>query len=148
MTNEEIVLHYISTHTHDPLFFDGHYDLDVSNLDLGEIIFEILKISRLYNSCRKIDNQLIRETWANSYRSSIDIWRHIIAIRPEVTIFEVMRKLWEIKNRLYGQYCYDVHRRVFKNKYEDCEYSVDSYYTDDEYCLLFNDWRRIGLNEN
>lgn len=151
-TNEERVLEYIDTHNHDPLYF-GTQEFSnkfesIKNSSIEELIICCLNFLRSGCSYRKIDGELVPDTGSCRYRSSIDIWRHIISIRPEVTIFEVMNSIYNIKDKLYGQYCTTVWRRVFKNKpkdlYGDIYPNIENQTMEDEYNLLFSSWKDIG----
>lgn len=108
-------------------------------LDLCDLIFKILEHSETccstYKSCTED-----YETDADTFRSSLDIWRHVIYIKPEITIFQVMSAIWERREELAGQYCYEIYRRVFKK----CTWgTIDDEYEEDEYGLTFEQWKDI-----
>lgn len=119
------ILAYVEANRHDPLFFyDGGYREDVvkqsdryvesgkwykADMSLADVIIEILKLSRVYVSanCENV------ETGAGRRRSSLDIWRHVIAVRPDVDIFSVMETMYYIMPKVNVNYCYVVKRTVF-----------------------------------
>lgn len=141
------VLDYIDDNTHDALYFTD--DVQKS--------FELLKDSSLHDcvelvltytqdnySCRKLGGILINDTYPDCTRSSIDIWRHILSIKPEVTIFEVMETMYNMSDELVGQFCDSVDRRVFRLKKRMRGWILADTLDYDEYGLEFPDWRNIN----
>jgi len=137
------ILNYIECHEHSPLFFYPACPItNLSDNNLDNIVIICLKLARYIDSVRKNGDKFILETTAGRSRSSIDIWRHIISYKSEITIFEVMESLYRQREWLIGQYCHGVRRRVFKLK----EFSWGRLYlrSMDEYRSYFTQWKDIG----
>jgi hypothetical protein len=152
MTNEEKVLNYIKNFNSSPLYFYENVQIEFNKLKdspLWECIERILELTEDYSSNRKIGERLVSETSANRTRSSFDIWRHILSIKPETTIFDVLREMYKNQSELVGHYCSSVYRQVFRlrkivNNLRDEDWKL---YTDNitEYSVHFKDWENIGL---
>jgi hypothetical protein len=154
MSKQSQVLDYIHSSNVEslaPLYFneetDNYNEHEVvkipsswSKLSLVDLIYEIFRWCENYNSTYTECTE-DWETQADCFRSSLDIWRHVIYVKPEVTIFQVMSILWDIQEDLSGQFCYEVERRVFKL---DAWGEVDTDEEEpDEYGLQFSDWKNI-----
>jgi len=145
----QFVNEYISNKSIDPLQFK-HFS---SNSDLTKVVVkyhEELSLDELVLKCLELtnfnwsfseDNGI--ETCSRKWRSVLDIWRHVKYYRPEVTIFEVMNSLYRNKKELIGQYCDQVHRRVFKLKKFNNNLTLNSQDNFDEFGLKFKDWESI-----
>ena len=79
------------------------------------------------------------------WRSSIDIWRHIYALTPDISLPEVLSSLYDIREILCGQICRIIRKRTFKLNTFYNQYNMELLHTDthDEYNLLFCEWRKI-----
>jgi len=141
MTNEDKVLGYIRSCEHGPLHFsEGHQPTGNS---VRELVLSVLAAADNHAS---LTDHNTTDTYPYKNRSSIDIWRHIISVTPDVTIFEVLRTLFElIRDKEVGSLkCPRIGRRVFRLK------SVPGWTEDygrfelDEYGLLTADWEWIG----
>src|SRR3972149_8159500 len=106
-------------------------------LSLDRLVLKCLDLTNLYHSYSE-DNVI--ETNMGKYRSVLDIWRHVKYFRPEVTIFEVMNSLYRNREKLAGQYCINIRRRVFKlKKYNNILTILNSQNSFDEFGLKFKD---------
>ena len=139
MTNQEKVLQYISDKKTNPLRFNGSPHLRKIE-DLDELVYKILKHTKHYRSIN-IASGLV-ETNPNRWRSSLDIWRHVIYYKPNYTIFDVMNSLYILgtNNKVFGQYCHFINRRTFKTKGS----MVFNQEMRDEYNLTFYRWEDIN----
>lgn len=153
---EASVMEYVDYTHHEPLYFkDENVQKSLGDIRGGSIELQIkwcLKLLETNGSYRKNSDPLlpfIRETPSNRYRSSFDIWRHILSVKPETTIFEVLRGFFNIRDDIWGQYCWDVERLVFhlistEEDPDDYE-SIDEYSEENsEYDLEFYEWENIG----
>jgi len=150
MTNQEKVLEFISERDTTSLIFKKVVNeweiikINAEDLTLNEVVELVLDYSSEYSSYNLMSHS--RETLSNKWRSSLDIYRHTKYFIPEVTIFDVMNSLYEIKDILVGHYCGDIKRRVFKLEKNTsyCSLHTDgtSYY--DEYGLTFENWKGIN----
>ena len=150
MTNQDLVNNYLENNNITPLFFSDYtgkekkFSGKQDSLPLSELIERILvNTGKFYSCCNDV------ETTPNRWRSSVDIWRHVIYFQPDATIFEVMRILYSMQNILFTRYCPNVRRRVFKLRSSLPEnthwlYGVNGVYFLDEYGLNFTSWKKIG----
>jgi hypothetical protein len=155
-TNRQKVLDYLSTVSTSPLYFHNYKstkeEFDPSKFTVEDMIKKVLTLSEEFLSMSKENGY---ECSAQRWRSSVDIWRHIIYYYPDVTIFEVMKGIYDIREECGGQYCYDVNRRVFKYKsgsernkrnstyWDNNQPGSFSFHVSDEYNLYFADWKDI-----
>ncbi len=153
MNNREKVLNYLNSEDITPLHFhftdDFNDKLEFEKVsgNINELVKLVLKFTR-GTSSYNVDDEFACgiERW----RSCIDIWRHIIYYFPNITIFEVMKSLYDIRDECGGQYCGTVRRRTFKIKIYSGDrgwfnQTFDGLYTDfrDEFGLLWEDWETI-----
>ena len=143
MSRQFQVLDYISDKDRSPLEFyypDTNIKHPDLTLSLDEFVMQIVNLTHSYRS-KNINNWT--ETNLGKWRSSLDIWRHVIYYKPEVTIFEVMEALYNRKKYYVSHYCPDIQRRVFKleKNYKDGYLQeIDR----DEYGLYFYEWENIS----
>lgn len=158
MNNQEKVLNYLKDKDISPLHFKSPelYRGDLNRLsgDMDDLLRFIMKVMRYHDSFDKNDDY---DTSSVRWRSSLDIWRHVIYYFPNITIFSVMKSLYNIREECGGQYCTTVHRRTFKLKVEPSEKYWSNQvvpthgnpprylYGDeiDEYGLIWFDWENI-----
>lgn len=116
--------------------------VDTEKENFDNIVLGCLNLTSKYASISS-DNKLT--THRHRWRSSLDIWRHVKYFVPECTIYDVMRSLYKNKDLLVGHYCDEIERRVFilKENSPDCE--LMCLYMCDEFNLIFDDWKDIGL---
>lgn len=147
---------YILVYDSTPLQF---YNLDpidfknyIENKTLEELTLNCLDLTNRYSS---INLKGRVETSPERRRSSLDIYRHVIYFNPEITVFDIMSILYKNKKLLFGNYCYQVHRRVFKlmknvhhYAYWDEPSRLSNLRKHDEYGLIFSDWKNINGKEN
>lgn len=149
-----MVIEYISDRTTTPLkFVDYVYQYqspqlsykddnvlipNEEKLSLDELVLKVLFFTHFYGSFG--DNF---ETTRDRYRSVLDIWRHVIYYRSDVSIFDVMHSLFNNRTLLIGQYCGNVERRVFKLKEHVENGSLLGVHAHDEFGLQFRDWENI-----
>ena len=145
-TPEESVLDYIKIYNKGILYFREVENELLHIKDVDDLVDNCMTLLREKGSYRILESGTkYLETHPGKFRSSLDIWRHILAVRPEITIFEVMNSIYNIRDRLYGQYCSEVHRRVFKiHLVGYYDHGLESTNYRDEYNLLFKDWENIG----
>ena len=138
MTNQEKVLNYLGDKDLTTLRFNGGPHLrKIEDLDL--LVFRVIGCTGKYASINTENKRI--ETHSNRWRSSIDIWRHVKYYKPEVTIFDVMNSLYNMRNRLRGQYCHLIYRRTFKTSRGGYIYDQER---GDEYNLSFDQWKDIN----
>jgi len=155
INKKQYVLDYIQGHRHDPLHFmtSRHVYADLPDRiempvysTVRGYVKTVISLAYSYNSVSSTETCV--ETYSGKLRSAIDIWRHIIDVRPETTIFEVMRAIYKLiqKNRLGGHYCSVVRRRVFWGIRLS---NLNIYNEDvlDEFGLVFDDWKDIGIEK-
>ncbi len=142
------VLNYLNNNLTTPLNFGKDFDYNdfirkSKKYTLDEFVLECLKNARNYGSYDKNNDQ---ETRCYAYRSALDIWRHVIYFKPEVTIFNVMSILYNNQIDLGGLFCWDVKRRVFYNvdrEEDDDGNYIDDAESSDEFGFPFFEWEDI-----
>jgi len=106
---------------------------------LGELVLTILRMTQTYPS---VFEDLKVQATKDRNRSALDLWRHVIAVRPEVQLSEVMHELFNLPKKSCGMlYCGTVKRRVFYPKFVD--WFPEHNYTStmpDEFGLTFYQW--------
>lgn len=124
-----------------------------ARLSTKELIIELLILSDYYNSYFA-EKPHYPQCRRNARRSSFDIWQLCLFYKPKITIFKVMRTLFELVrerstveirgNKYYisTNYCFSVRRRVFDFKLFD--YAINDETYEDEYGLKFFCWEKIG----
>lgn len=149
--HKQTIEHYLSTFSNiakAPLIFsDGGYlhlpedskihGTRIKNYPLDKAVLHTLSMSFQYASYNSVNN--IWETSTRRWRSSFDIWRHILFFKPKITLIEVMGEIYNVRNELSGHYCPTVRRRVFnllKNKGSRLYHNTST----DEYGLTFFQW--------
>lgn len=142
------VLHYMKHRNTSPLMFKNVSESeqpDVENMTLNKLVHHCLWLTSYYVSYDAETEHY--QCDSNRWRSSGDLWRHVIYYKPDVTIIDVIKVLWEDRHLFVGHYCEDVHRRVFKCAvvergsklyFEDCD--EDDL---DEYNLNFPEWATL-----
>jgi hypothetical protein len=153
---EDQVLEYINFTHHEPLYFKEEsiqkYLEEIKDTPINNLITYCLRMSESNGSYRKTTNSditggFIRETPQNRYRSSFDIWRHILSVKPDTTIFEVLRGFYSIRDDVWGQYCWDVERLVFhliSTEEDPDDYDPVWDEENSEYGLDFYEWENVG----
>lgn len=160
--NRQKVLNYLAEQNTCPLYFNNYEsnkeEFDPTKYPVESMVKRVLELSRSYASYNSDSDEF--ESSKNRWRSSLDIWRHIIYYYPTIEIFDVMHEL----HKLYlvdvnGQFCNDILRRTFRIILEgSCRcstcmvnymsaismksYTYDSR-TKDEYDLDWEEWRDI-----
>ncbi len=146
MTQEKArgkVITYLRGRNKSPLHFMNSYlgeKIDIKNAErrsLIGLIIEILSYNEDYYSSGKGTKR--KEYY--DYRTSLDIWRHVIYYRPEVTIFEVMKCIANNKEKFVGHICHEIDCRVFSNSIGESE--PDDQDDFDEYGLMFKEWKLL-----
>lgn len=145
------IIDFIDHHLNDPLqFSETYYDdrgkliinkdtkVSLISTEIDDIIKEILRYTTAYASLNMIGKI---ETHRARKRSSIDIWRHTKFYFPDISIFDIMNGIWEIRDSLQTNFCSTVQKRVFRLAETPIDYSEN---TRDEYRLLFKDWEGIN----
>lgn len=129
----------------------GHGDISLDGLTIEKMVLEVLKAAEF---CISRNRNGLEETRNGARRSALDIWRHIILFKPEITLPEVMQAMYNIRRKLDSNYCGTVKRRVFSIRKpnpwaepgERYLYFDDSRHYD-EYGLQFKNWNIKGLEE-
>lgn len=131
-----------------PLLFKDYQspneEFDPSKYSVNDMVRRVLILSNNYFSVNSENNSI--ETCSERWRSSLDIWRHIKYYYPEITIFDVMTAIYDIRGELGGQYCSFIKRRTFRIKGEHTFGSrswVNNQFGIDEYGLNWKDWEDI-----
>lgn len=118
-----------------------------NDLSLNELTKTFLDLSQTHTS---VNTDKITETFYGRMRSAFDIWRHIKKYRPDVALFEVMNSFYEIRDSLYGHYCFVVKRSVFTTERttwrETIGFPVKNFRCT-ELNILFNSWGKLGVND-
>lgn len=146
ISNEQKVLDYISKFNTSTLYFNGLANGGEikDNGDTETLIYKIIEATYYYCST---DSKGSVETLPDRNRSSLDIWRHAKLYRPEITIFEVMRAIYNlgtVERTVVGCFCNNIHRRVTHIKLGRGSWVFNGKNQEDEYGLLIADWKNIG----
>ena len=152
----EKILQYNSKQCCDPLEFKDQYDIRGDSIPITEdqlkfnrdgspnrkqLVRIILEMAREYGSYNPTTKSL--ETGCGRNRSSLDIWRHVKSLYPDMDVFLIMEAIHALsmddREEIYGQYCNYVKRSVF---------SLDGpreyiYWKCNEYKISFNTWRKL-----
>ena len=157
LTNEQKVMNYINSNPNDVLVFGGNpltfsIEPELPKLDnVYDLVHEVIARANEFNST---NGSGFIETSSGRRRSSIDIWRHIKGVLPEVTIFDVMRALYQyciVDLKCGFFFCGGVRRNVFKN-YGRYSKEAGNLNTEksrlDEYGIHIGDWEKIGLDKS
>jgi len=151
-TKKKRVNNYISDKDCSPLHFNlteavakRLLDERVQDSSLDEKVFWALHRCKQFSSINKLGNT---ETRADKWRSSLDIWRHVIYRNPEITIFDVMTSLYDQQGKLLSLCCNAINRRVFRTGIGE-DFRVGAYgfkdkNIEDEYMLEFISWKNIN----
>ena len=147
---QENILEYVKHHRHTPLIFmktnytPANLEPILENLDnLDDMVLNCINLARQFTS-NNINSKKV-ETWAGRWRSVLDIWRHVIYFKSDVTIFQVMESIYRLRENFSSHYCTTIRRRVF-NVFSNNVWPIDgdSY---DEFNLPFRVWENIGSEE-
>ena len=105
-----------------------------------DLVRQVLLQSQNYCSFNPETGKI--ETDIEKNRSVIDIWRHIKAVYPGISIFAVMKVLHSlcIDGEVFGQYCHRIKRAVFRSF--DLK-TTDMRFVCQEYKISFNTWRNL-----
>jgi hypothetical protein len=152
----EKILAYNSRQCTDPLFFREYYDSDKKIIPIPEselkfnrdgspnrkqLVRIVLYMALRYSSYNPITDKY--ETGTGRNRSSLDIWRHIKSIYPDMDVFLIMEAIHALAidhaEEIYGQYCSMVRRSVF-NLTGPRDYMS---WRCGEYKISFNTWRKL-----
>lgn len=147
----EKVLKYLKKYDTSPLIFKNWEGKttelpDSDNID--DLVRNILKYAKSYESFGQISDEY--ETDRGAMRSSFDIWRHAKAVKPDITIFQIMESLYNIRDDIYGHYCSTVRRGVFEltPEYglwsENITDAGNLHFLSREYGITFYAWRNIA----
>ena len=140
LDKEQCALEFKTSHG-DPVLNEGIIEA-MKNMELGELVYDVLDKTQHYHSSKVGDS--LYETDPGRVRSSLDIWRHVKYLKPEITIYQVMNTLFANRKDYVGQFCGGVKRRVFickENKPGWRLLGTDRY---DEYDLVFKEWETIS----
>jgi hypothetical protein len=118
---------------------------ELKTLELDELVEATVDLTHYYDSHDLFGKH---ETSHNRRRSSIGIWRHIIYLRPEVTLIEVMKSLYENIDKYRSLYCYDIQKRVWRlkrNYKPDAggDTAIFNRQTCDEYGYILDEWGTV-----
>lgn len=138
-TKRKAVQQYIQNYNRTPLkfkYYNAPENIELTETNVDKMVYRALVLSDVFPS-ENSDGRL--ETEPKRNRSSLDIWRHVIYYYPEITIFQVMNSLFNLKTvgEIGTIFCSQIMRRVF---YLNSP-SGDS--VNDEYGLNFSDWGDI-----
>lgn len=153
---QESVKHYLNNVlTSRLIFWDADekeavvFPKTVSSTKLDELVYFVIKNMETFSS--KSGRTI--ETLPGRRRSVIDIWRHVINFKKDVTIFEVMESIYKLRLKLVGHYCNMTRRSVFfardslnGDSSEHTPFDDDDYFEDfecKEFGFDFSDWRRM-----
>jgi hypothetical protein len=106
------------------------------------LVLSILDMTAKYYS---VDGDGKVETPPEANRSAIDIWRHAIALYPDMDIYRIMETIYRLCDKeeeegalVFGQFCWMIKQSVFRNfrvRTTDMDFSCD------EYDMAFGDWK-------
>ena len=152
----EKILDYNSRQCTDPLLFREYYGPNRKIIPIPEsqlkfnmdgspnrkqLVRVVLNMACNYASYNPNMNYI--ETGPGRNRSSLDIWRHIKSIYPDMDVFLIMEAIHALATdhteEIYGQYCSFVHRAVF-NLSGHRDYMS---WRCGEYKISFNVWRKL-----
>lgn len=152
----EKILDYNSRQCTDPLLFREFYGYENKIIPIPEsqlkfnrdgspnkkqLVRVVLNMACNYSSYNPTTDKY--ETSPGRNRSSLDIWRHIKSIYPDMDVFLIMEAIHALyivpSENIYGQYCGVVHRSVFN--LSDSRYYVS--WRCGEYKISFNTWRKL-----
>lgn len=158
--NRQKVLEYCSNYDIYPLYFHRYIspkdEFNPEKYTVDDMVKRVLTLSEKYMSYNSNSGEF--ETSSGRWRSSLDIWRHIIYYYPAIEIFDVMHSLYKIQEECGGQFCNDVERRTFRLKSADIfgsrywtndqnRHDYDEYENiiemPDEYDLFWDEWKEI-----
>ncbi|PNX51826.1 MAG: hypothetical protein BV456_01740 [Thermoplasmata archaeon M8B2D] len=152
MTPKEKVEKWLEDKNPIPLGFFGfieqNHGTKYREISLDELVVKVLDLTKKYSSENTETKNI--ETPAFKYRSSYDIWRHVIYFQPNYSLLDVMDSIYRNEEKFYGQYCTTIYRRVFRTKSNDNSKYLTNENKDhyDEYNLIFNEWKNINKEEN
>lgn len=114
--------------------------------DLDDLVYECFDLASMFASWNPSINNY--ETSSGRLRSSVDIWRHIRSVRPEVDIFSVMESIYRLRENLYGHYCITVKRAVFRpvrgiDDYRGTAASPSSLICNEYGGIRFSTWKKL-----
>jgi hypothetical protein len=148
---EQRILDYINQfNTEELVFLEPNSQIPISRdyheeLDTKTMIERIVFMTGMKPSYIRDEDRLTKTCDSRRWRSSLDIWRHAIYFKPDLSIFQVMYYLYDLASndeKLSGHYCCDIYRRVFKHTGITLWYRL---YGDDadEYKLSLYDWAKL-----
>lgn len=115
---------------------------ELQGMSLDLLVKDVVKLTNS-NSSFLVD-ATSASTGKYRWRSSFDIWRHVLFFNKSFSLQEVMDSLYRNRNWYIGHWCPDINRRVFKIAYSnDWDNISESYYID-EYGLKFDGWENIN----
>lgn len=122
-------------------FEEKNYDTKFREVPLDYLIVKILDLTKKYSSQNSKTGNV--ETAPHKYRSSYDIWRHVLFFQPNHSLLDVMDSIYRNEKKFYGQYCTTIYRRVFRTKDSQSMW-LDNEGRDykDEYGLEFYEWEK------
>lgn len=150
--NRKKVMRYLENYAEiTPLTFDGYEskvdEFNIEKHSVVDMVKRALFLTKAYSSYCDGDYDCA----SGKMRSALDIWRHIKYYYPTIEIFDVMKALYELNHNkdIYGHFCTDVGRRVFKLEYSSGgdHVQINMYpYANryfDEFELQWADWENI-----
>lgn len=118
-----------------------------SDTPIKDLILWCLETSYWHKS---VDTETgVVETRNGAARTSLDIWRHIKYINPDITLESVIKALWEmgtIDGTLKGHRCADIGRQVFKTSIQRPSWNMSGL-SSTEYEYSFNQWNLLFEEE-
>lgn len=151
MTPKEKVENWLEDKNPIPLEFFGltekNFTTKFREIPLDDLVVEVLELTKKFPSANTETKNI--ETPSFKYRSSYDIWRHVIYFQPQFTLLDVMNSIYKNEKKFYGQYCTTIYKRVFRTKDRMSNFLYnENKKIEDEYDLTFSDWNNINKEEN
>ena len=113
------------------------------------LIMEILSATEYLSSLNMIG---FIETYPGRRRSAVDIWRHAVAIQPDISIFDVMESIYRCRKYMAGGYCIQTRRTVFRllSNMGQTVWSLefDRNFMCRDFGMYFSTWRTINRKES
>lgn len=150
----ESVKNYLETVDTSSLIFTNYWDDEiVTTINFSDrnnhraLVRECLSYMDMYDSTNA-KTKKYETSHSAERRSVVDIYRHLRYYYPRISIFQLMRAIWELDYALEldGMLCTGIGRRVFRYSYNeigDKGYDIIHKEEEDEFGLYFDEWKDI-----
>ena len=124
-----------------------HFNIETVSIE--DMVRKVLTLTEKHSSNARGDESGSNYTHSGRNRSALDIWRIIKNFCPTITIYMVMRAIYNIKDEIRCQICSTIKRRVFYDQRAREFFIINPrpFVHDasekDEFGLYFNEWGDI-----